>query len=60
MGSKIKHQEVAVIACEMQALFLQVEENTKMLAENPDDFMVILSIEIIIKAYETKNMINKF
>ena len=60
MGSKIKLQEVAGIACEMQALLLQDDENAKMLAENPDDFMVILSVEIIIKAYEIKNMINKF
>lgn len=60
MGSKIKLQEVAGIACEMQALLLQNEDNAKLLAENPDDFMVILSVEIIIKAYETKNMINKF
>jgi len=47
------------MALEVQEM-LKDRSNIRMRETNPDDYMILLSVSTIKKAYELKNMINNF
>ena len=60
MANKIKLQEVGAYACRQQIEMLKDQDNLLLMQNNPDDFMINLSVNIIRMAYEEKKIMNKF
>ena len=60
MGHKIAIQEVSGYACQELIEMNQEPKNVQLFVGNPDDYLTLLSVRIITRAYKEKGMWNKF
>ena len=60
MGHKIAIQEVSGYACQELIEMNQEPENLQLFEGNPDEYLTLLSVRIITRAYKEKRMWNKF
>lgn len=60
MGHKITIQEVSGYACQELIEMNQEPENLQLFEGNPDEYLTLLSVRIITRAYKEKRMWNKF